>query len=209
MDAHDIAEETMNHIRIMKRHKPGITLLLLAALCVFQPISAATPEIATLQLLPATGIVAPGERVIVELWLHDVANLYGLDVQVQFNPQQAQGIEPLLVDTSFFSPDFILYSQINNHTGILHYVGTRINPSIPISGTGRLFSVEMQLQQPGSVALTVLPTSLLSTRDGEPIPFAIENAAYTVEGSTIFLPFVVKLSQVEGQILTPNQGRSP
>ncbi|MBN1922209.1 MAG: hypothetical protein JW892_13255 [Anaerolineae bacterium] len=168
-----------------------ILAVLLVAFGAFPSASAAALEPATLRLVPAAGTYQMGDTVTVELWLHDAVALYGVDIRVGFDPDMAQGVGTLMPDTSFFAPDMVLFADVDNDIGEFRYAATKVNPGVPVSGTGRLFTVELQLRRPGSVAVSVLPISQLSTRDAELIPYVVANALYTVEGVEIFLPLVV------------------
>jgi len=167
-----------------------VLAVLLLAFGVFPSASAAALEPATLRLVPAEGTYQLGDTVTVELWLHDGVALYGVDIRVRFDPGMAQGVGTLTPDTSFFAPDMVLYATTDNDIGEFRYAATKINPGLPVSGTGRLFTVELQLLRPGSVTVSVLPTSQLSTRDAELIPYVVANALYMVEGVEVFLPLV-------------------
>ncbi len=173
------------------RRRRLLVLALLVALAVLPSASAAALEPATLRLVPAAGTYGMGDTVTVELWLHDAVALYGLDIRVRFDPGSAQGLGAPTPDTTFFVPDMLLYADVDNGVGEFRYAGIRVNPSEPVSGTGRLLTMELQLLRPGSVTVSVDPTSQLSTRDAELILYTVEDARYVVEGHELFLPFVV------------------
>jgi len=168
-----------------------VLAVLLVAFGAFPSASAAALEPAILRLVPAEGTYQLGDTVMVELWLQDGVALYGLDIRVGFDPGMAQGTGTLTPDTSFFAPDMVLYATTDNTIGEFRYAATKINPGLPVSGTGRLFTVELQMLHPGNVTVSVLPTSQLSTRDAELIPYVVEDALYTVEGVEVFLPLVM------------------
>ena len=170
-----------------------LSLILAVALigfCTFPTSSAATAESTTLQLRPVKGTYSLNEQVTVELWVQDVTSLYGVDIKVEFNPDAAQGVGSITPATDLFSPDWIQSASIDNETGEFHYAAIKMNPSTPVSGTGKLFSADLQFTQPGDIELTILPESQLSNRNAELIPFLTENATYTIE-EAIFLPIIV------------------
>lgn len=178
----------MKGLQTMRRS--FVLAVLLVAFGVFPSASAAALEPTTLRLAPAEGTYQLGDTVTVELWLHDVVALYGLDIRVRFDPGMAQGLGAPTPDTTFFALDMLPFADVDNGVGEFHYAGTRVNPSEPVSGTGRLLTMELQLLRPGSVTVSVDPTSQLSTRDAELIPYVVEDALYMVEGAEVFLPLV-------------------
>lgn len=118
----------------------------------------------------------PNQTLTVNLYIQDVANLYGADLELQFDPTIARVVDEdpsvpgvqILPLTGFLVPGFVLFKEANNGTGNVHYALTQLNPTPPATGSGALARVRFQPLQPGSFQATYVRTDL-SDRNGVPI----------------------------------------
>ena len=160
---------------------------------------------------PLQTVVAVGETVTVTLFVQDVANLYGADIRLSFDPavlevQDAQpgvpGVQILPLST-FLKPDFVLRKKACNvvdpsdpdcqEAGKVWYVVTQTSPSSPVSGSGPLAAVQFKRLQPGLTTLTIA-TYALADRTGMLIPAIAQDGTLDspVMSHATYLPLVGK-----------------
>ena len=60
---------------------------------------------------------------------------------VDANPAQ-DGVQ--IVPGSFLKPDFVVRSLADNAAGTIWYASTQVSPTLPVSGTGVLFSAVLR-----------------------------------------------------------------
>ena len=127
----------------------------------------------------------------VEIYIQDVVDLYGADVQLSFDTAIAQvvdadsnlpgvQIQPL---ATFMVPGFVIKKEANNSAGTIWYAATQINPSPPVSGSGPLARVTFRAVAPGAFTLAVT-SAQLSKAGGIPIPVTAVNCSVTFTGGT-------------------------
>ena len=129
----------------------------------------------------------------VDLYVENVAGLYGADVRLMFDAAMAQvvdadpnlpgvQIQPL---NSFLSPDFVVKKEANNISGTLWYVATQLNPRVPVTGSGSLARVTFQRSNYGSFPLH-FTYQQLARRDGTIIPATAQDCTVSfIHGPTI------------------------
>ncbi len=162
----------------------ALAVLLVLALA-SSPVSAlagngpdVTPTLVRCEPMMAAG--PPGQPLTVALYVENVADLYGVQLQLSFNPSIAQvvdadpgtpgvQIQPL---ASFLSPDFVVYRSADNSTGIIAYAATQIYPHTPVSGSGPLAAITFQPVANGTFSMP-FSTALLVDIDGLVIPAAV------------------------------------
>ncbi|MBN2551067.1 MAG: hypothetical protein JXB15_18035 [Anaerolineales bacterium] len=156
----------------------NLTLCLaLAASLVFYTHGLAQPDATTISLSPTPASLAGCGTVNVDIWVNDVANLYGADVQLTFDPNLLEvvdarpfetGVQILPVST-FLKPDWIIRNVADNTLGTIWYATTQLNPTLPVTGTGIIATITFRAKNQGTSALHFTYTKL-ATRDGDPIP---------------------------------------
>ena len=125
---------------------------------------------------PAVVAGQPGQQLTVDLYVENITDLYGVEMDLSFNPAIAQvvdadpgtpgvQIQPL---AGFLSPDFVVRRSANNTTGIIQYAATQVAPSPPVSGSGAVAAVTFQSIANGTFSMPFTDV-LLSSIDGEPI----------------------------------------
>ncbi len=121
----------------------GISLLMLSG---FTP-AAAQPQ-TVVKVVPQTLKLRVGERATVDLVIEQVAELFGAEIHLTFDPDvlevvDADGtkegvqIEPGVLP----APDFVVQNAADNQAGTVDYALTQLKPSEPRSGDGLLARV--------------------------------------------------------------------
>lgn len=155
------------------------------------------------RIVPQQRTLRPGEQFSVEVWVYDIANLYGADVQPRFDPARLKIIDASPVSpgvqivprSDLLVPDLVVRRTADNLAGTIWYAATQLNPRPPASGSGALFSFTVEAIAPGPAAITI-PYQKLANQDAEPIPVKTGEALYwiTPEGeppSQLLLPLVL------------------
>lgn len=150
-----------------------------------EPAGAAGVAATTITLAPASPVIAGCAAVDVEIWINNVAGLYGADVWLAFDPAvlevvdadpSTEGVQ--ITDGGFLAqPLFYIARSADNTAGTAHYAATQLNPTPAADGSGALASVKFRAKSAGSSALH-FTYSMLSDRNG------IEILATPVDGST-------------------------
>jgi LysM repeat protein len=146
-------------------------------------VSAQTDTVVSVQ--PPARQVDVGAPTVVEIRVDNVANLYGAEIQVQFDPNFVQ-----VLDTSpnvpgnqiepgdFLSPDLIGSNQADNTTGNISYAVTQVAPTPAANGSGSLAVITFQARAIGVSQLT-FNVLKLSDPNGQALP-AIAQAGQIV-----------------------------
>jgi hypothetical protein len=169
----------------------AVTLVFMAlALVPLFAVYASSPNSVTqIVVKPPTGSYEVGESINVEVWVEDVANLYGVDIRLAFDPTQLQVIDAnpgipgvqITPRADLLSPDFILRREANNNEGTVWYAATQINPTPPAAGSGAVFSFQFAAVSPGTAVVSVTNGQLVD-QNGAAIPAEIEGALYQIAG---------------------------
>ena len=129
--------------------------------------------------------IAPGERTRVEVWLEDVVNAYSADVTLSFDPSIVHAVASQAdLGPFLYLPGQTTVTQnaINNTTGTARVVMSRLSPAPSVSGSGVLFSFELQGVAVGATPLTIT-RMLVSQADGTAIDTGGQNASLTVRAA--------------------------
>jgi len=142
------------------------------------------------KIVPARQQIPVGERTTVEIRIEDVENLYAAEVLLRFDPGVLQvvdampGVGSIEIEPGDF-PDisggrgFLARNRADNEHGRIEYAVTLLNPSPPISGSGRLARVTFEGVAQGTSELTFLRAALADP-DGLPIPAGANDGQITV-----------------------------
>lgn len=163
------------------------------------PVSLAQSQAAMVRCDPDPLNGIPGATASVTIFVQDVADLYGLDVIMQFDPAYAQvvdadpatagvQIQPL---GGFLSPDFVLRRTADNATGVIRYLVTQLAPSQPVSGSGAVARIDLRGVQPGAIAVPFLQIEL-ARPDGTIIPATTQVCTWQFSQPRLrYLPLMV------------------
>lgn len=129
---------------------------------------------------PMVAAGAPGQPLVVALYVENVADLYGVEMELSFDPAIAQvvdadpgtpgvQIQPL---GSFLSPDFVVKRVADNSAGTIEYAATQLSPQAPVSGSGPVAAISFQSVANGTFSMPY-SIALLVDVDGAPIPTVV------------------------------------
>ncbi len=124
----------------------------------------------------------PGARIEVPVQIENVQDLYGIDIEIKFDPDvimiedadpDSEGTQPAL--GTFLDAGLTLFNTADNEEGVIRFVMSQVNPAEPKSGEGNIIILYIQGLAEGEsdLEITILE---LSTRAGEAI------AAQPVDG---------------------------
>lgn len=158
----------------MTKIKLILTITLLSLLFTIQ--SALADNAGKLYLTISTPELPAGEERIVEVWVEDVSLVYGIDVQLSFNPDtlaiidmddKQEGIQ--LNPSNFFSPKeghfFFLKNEVDIENGIINYVVTLVNPAVPVQGNGLIVQIPVKAKIDGPITMH-LEKGQFGTKEG-------------------------------------------
>lgn len=129
---------------------------------------------------PMVAAGPPGQPLAVALYVENVAGLYGVEMQLSFNPAIAHvvdadpgtpgvQIQPL---SSFLSPDFVVRRSADNVAGTIDYAATQVYPQPPVSGSGPVAAITFQAVANGTFSMP-FTNALLVDIDGSEIPATV------------------------------------
>jgi hypothetical protein len=156
----------------------------------------ALPNDTHLRVLPAAVNLKLHAPVTVEVYVENVVDLYGADIQLQFPPAlfQVRDANPsvpgvqITARSDLLVPRFIVSNEADNQAGIISYVVTQMAPQAPAQGSGALFSFVADTIQPG-VGAFAIQQQTLATRDAVTIVVTAHNAYYQVLRA-MYLPLI-------------------
>lgn len=160
--------------------------LLLAILLGSMAADAAPADEAIVRCDPEVVAVQMGETVTFTIFIQDVVDLYGADVQMSFDPSVAQVVDAdpgkggtqIEILDDFLSPDFTIRDRADNVAGTIWYANTQVNPSEAVSGSGPIARVTMEPLQPGSFDV-IITSWQLGRRNGTEIPSVARDCRVT------------------------------
>lgn len=172
-----------------------VALLFAVLLAPWHPAVAADPL--QVRVFPVEGHFAVGHDFQVEVWVENVSGLYGADIQLSFDPTllavlDANSAQPgvqVMPRADLLAPDLVVRRDADNGVGTIWYAVTQLNPRLPVSGSGALFSFTARALAPGRSAIAVTE-QMLNAQDGIPMPAEAFGAVYDF-GPRMFLPLVL------------------
>lgn len=169
----------------------------LAVLSLVAVARSATATSVTVEPLASTVIV--GDSTTVDLVIRSVSDLYGVQLQIDFDPTLVQvldadpgepGVQIALGTCP--APDWVLSNTADNTAGTIGYAVTSLNPSPVCNGDGLIASVEFEAVAVGESPLH-FSDLLLATPDGEEIPVDVQDGTLQIEDlRPVFLPIVLR-----------------
>jgi hypothetical protein len=155
------------------------------------------PLVATLYLDPLAATVPAGGSTTVEIRVDGVSDLYGLQLQVSFDPTLVEVVDadsdtPGTQITPGACPaaDFIVVNEASNGSGLVTYAVTALNPTPPCASAGLVASIELHTLASGTSALQ-FDDWILATRDGIEIETNAQGGTLVTSVPDVFLPLVV------------------
>lgn len=127
-----------------------------------------------------------GETTNVTLHAENVANLYGIEVVLTFDPAVLEvqdsdaGNDGVQISLgNWLSPDFVIHNAADNATGQVQIAFSQLAPHSPVSGSGALATVVFRGKQSGG-ANVGFQKALFSNADGMSIPVNASGVGITV-----------------------------
>jgi hypothetical protein len=142
------------------------------------------PGLPYLVISPPDHELVVGSVVTVEVRVENVSNLYGADVQLQFNPSVVEVVDAnpnpgIQIYPGPFpdvvSQGFVAANSADNGTGDVRYAGTLLRPATPVSGSGVLARIVFR-----GLAAGVSPIHFANAALSDPDGFSIN--AGTADG---------------------------
>lgn len=189
-----------------------LLLLLVVGVVPFSVAGASPAANAIVRPDPLKSSVAVGQIITLNIHVQDVADLYGADVRLSFDPELLQVVDdapgtpgiqitPL---SSFLKPDFVVRKKACNGVdpsdpdctggGLVWYAATQVNPSLPVSGSGPLAAVRFKRIKAGDAFINVIHNELV-TRQGVAIPSEVQDGLVSTATNTLrylYLPIVIR-----------------
>jgi hypothetical protein len=133
-----------------------------------------------------TGTIA--QTLTVDLYVQDVAGLYGIDLRAAFDSTIAQVVDEdtgslapsvqLLPVGTFLHPDYLARNVVENTLGTIRYAAAQTNPTSPASGSGPVARIRFTALLPGQFMMT-FTSHELSDRNGVIIPNTVQGCSIT------------------------------
>jgi hypothetical protein len=110
---------------------------------------------------------------VVSLMLRDMADLYGAEVQIRYDPAQlrVRDENPRLPGSQIapgpllaFNDRFVATNDVDQAAGLVNFVFTLIKPATPISGEGALATVVFEMTDDGPFLIEVVNAKLVSSK---------------------------------------------
>jgi hypothetical protein len=144
------------------------------------------PPDVLVKIVPQHSQVWLGNQVTVDVVVEDVTDLYGVGLELGFDPAILQVVDAdggtagvQITPGSCPSPDFIVQNAADNVTGTINYDASSLSPSLPCNGTGVVASITFE-----GIALGISPLGfnavLLSDTNGVEIPSATQGGTIEV-----------------------------
>jgi hypothetical protein len=174
----------------VRKFKIWIILLSVVALVGGLPLAQALAADTATRLTPATQTISVGETTTVALYVQDVDNLFGYQVEIAFDPAvlevvdadgATEGVQVVL--GSWLQADFVYQNSADNDLGTIGCVLSQLFPRPPISGSGELLTITFRGVAEGDSAVRFTDLTLASI-DGMVIPTSQQNAQIDVQTTT-------------------------
>lgn len=149
----------------------------LNTLAILLMVASLSTGIALAQSIAKAGLledmeIRPGVRVEIPINIEDVVDLYGIHIELKFDPDfwefedadpYREGIQPAL--GTFLDPGMTLYNRILPEEGLVQLVVSQMNPSEAKSGNGTILVLYATALKSGMTTIEVQKVQL-ATRDG-------------------------------------------
>lgn len=178
---------------IHKKNRQIIIVSILTFFCLvfvmfFQRIQA-EEGIALLEIFPVTSTINVAEFATVTVQLSDIAEVYGVEIELSFDPSIIQVIDanPEIEGVQISSgdcpvPDFEIVNNTENITGTISYAVVQLNPTPPCNG-GNVATIVFEGLAYGTSNVSI-NSSLISSADGISITHTIQDGIITVSSVT-------------------------
>ena len=179
---------------MQKRVLPFLLALLLGV-SLFTFLRSATAnnqENTLIEIRPTSGAYDLGDEIEVAVWVVDVVDLYVVDIQLAFDPDELAVVDEEITPVNdLLQPDFVVRDLADNDDGVVWYAASQLNPTEPATGSGALFTFTFEVLSDGISEVTI-SEQILATRDADIIPATLHNARYILGDATfqVFAPII-------------------
>ena len=137
-------------------------------------------------LSPASAEVDVGDTTTVNIRIENVADLYGAEVHLSFDPalleveDSDEGMAGVQIQSgSFLNPDFTAQNRVDLEAGTIDFAISQMAPTESVSGSGVLATITFKGKAGGTSNLD-FSSVLLSNQGGEEIDAGSQNGSVTV-----------------------------
>lgn len=137
---------------------------------------------------PTALSVATGQTQTINIMVENATEVYGIDVRVAFDPALIEVVDADLsrngvqmTPGAFPQPDFVALNLADNAAGALRYAVTQVNPTLPATGSGVVFSFQVRGRASGVSPLRVVLVEM-ANRSGELLSVTTGDGTITVTG---------------------------
>ncbi len=159
-------------------------MALIFGLLPWQPVIAQPNP--TVYLAPADQTIDVGDTATVEVWVQDVSDFYGLELELEFDPTIVSGI--VITAGAAFTTLPGEYEEIQNQfsTNAAEFAASllRVAKALPLNGTLHLATISFQGIAPGVSPLTWLEIKLADSY-GAPVACAALGGSITVQQAVV------------------------
>jgi hypothetical protein len=135
---------------------------------------------ADLWIEPQTSEVPILGETTVDIMVGDVTNLYGIQVDLAFDPTIVEVVGAALTPGTCPLPDFVVVNTADNVAGTISYAATSLSPTPPCSPGGVVASITFRGLAEG-ISPVAFSSWLLADIDGFPIPLeSVTDGSITV-----------------------------
>ena len=172
-----------------RRPKAFWTIFLVIILCLTAVLAAgsagAEPAVVPLLLLdPAAPVVNVGSTVDVDMRLDDILDVYGVELNLTFDPAIVQVTGGSLTPMTCPQPDFVSAdSGADNIAGTIKYAATQLNPT-PACDGGVVATINFECIAEGESPVT-FGSTIVSNRNGLEIVHNVQNGTVQCEEAVI------------------------
>jgi len=172
-------------------------LLTAPAASFLQPVKAKDLNSTTVIVKPVAGSHFIGDTFEVQVWVENVSDLYGADVQLSFDPGKLEVVDvnpstitvEITPRSELLYPDLTVKKEADNSNGKVWYAAAQLNPRPPASGSGPLCSFYVNVLSAGQADIKV-DYSKLSDKNGIEIPAETFGASFLLYWN-FFLPLIL------------------
>lgn len=144
---------------------------------------------ALVKVSPDDASVALEQTIDIQVMVENIANLYGIDVRVLFDPAILEVVDVNATTSgvqvapgTFPYPDFTVKNETDNALGLVWYVVTQLNPRQPASGSGAIMTIRFRAKATGSSLVDVAQVMMVD-RDGVQLPASVSGGRVNVLGA--------------------------
>jgi hypothetical protein len=159
-----------------------------------------TPFPAIITSIPSPINLYVGQTKTISIWVEDAADVNSYYVRLYFDPSLVQILDAdpnspgvQVQDGDFFYPpqSITTANWVDNSSGVVTYINFFIEPTMSISGSGKLLSFDLQAIDIGTSTINMTQSYLISPM-GDILPTSILNPQIYINAPlNLYLPIVV------------------